>query len=107
MGSCRRYQKATFTIRERSAQAVGEAFESYEVFFPDLILSRRCRRPVTGSAGRFHTFELLSLSHELCPSGLGEAPHAPSNLRIRQRTFGITLPYVPNEILVIDDATTR
>src|SRR3954462_4219050 len=84
------------------AQPIRKTVQNFHIPLTYAVLRRRRREPVSSNALVRRLLHLHPALHQLRSSGFGEVPHPSSNLRVRQGTFGITSPDVPNEVLVVD-----
>src|SRR5256885_4420706 len=96
-------ENPSLLIAVRPAQPIRKTVQYFHIPLTNAVL-RCCRRkPVRSDAVRRRQFlHLHSSLHQLRASGLGEVPHSSTDLRVRQRTFGISTPDIPDEVLVID-----
>src|SRR3982751_4535955 len=98
-----RNKNPSFLIAVSPTQPIRKTMQHFHIPLTYAVLRRRSREPVSSNAlANGQLLHLHSSLHQLRSPGLGEVPHSPTDLRIRQRTLRITRPDVPDEVFVVD-----
>src|SRR5207244_13256103 len=95
-------QNPSLLIPVCPAQPIRKTVQNFHVPLTNAVLRCRRREPVCRNALLRRFLHLHPALHQLRSSGLGEVPHPSTDLRVRQRTIGMTRPDVPDEVLVVD-----